>query len=141
MCFERLAKATTFGIDSCAAVSIIKTDLATDYPMDPGFKPNTYLTANGSKLEDEGRRSIFLRSQVGQTRGIRARVGRVSKNLLAMADLVDTGHRVIFASDGSYAIHKESKKRLNFTRPRNAFEADFEVLFFAMAPAGHRKPG
>ena len=139
--FERSMETTTFGIDSCAAVSIIKTDVAADYPMDPGFQPNTYLTANGSKLQDEGRRSIFVKSQEGQTRGIRARVGRVSKNLLAMADLVDTGHRVIFDSDGSYAVHKQTKKRLNFTRRRNVFEADFEVLPFSMAPKGQRHPG
>ena len=90
-------------------------------------------TAASTRLESEGRRTL------GLTDGcfVRADVAPdLSKNLMAVAHLCDSGHRVVFDNEeGYYAVHKKTGRRMGFQRTNNVFDVELDVLPFAQAPA------
>ena len=51
--------------------------------------------------------------------------------LMAVAKLVDSGHKVVFERKGGYdasrALRIESGERVNFARTNNVYEMDFAV--------------
>ena len=71
-------------------------------------------------------------------------MGDVSKGLVSVAEMVDSGHRVIFdsaASGGSYAEHKETGRRTPFIRRSKVFEIDVAVVPFSESPGiGQAQP-
>ena len=134
-----LVEKVTYGIDSCAAVTISKPDVAADYPLRKDTR-NTYRTANGSTVTDDGSRHIFVKNGGHALGCLRTRVGQVSRNLMAVVDLVDTGHRVVFERDGdrdvSRATHKATGRSFPLRRAKRIYEADFEVQPFSRSPSG-----
>ena len=127
------------GVDSGASVTIIPAEVASDYPLMPSKESMAgvqYKTATGDKVEDLGCRTLQLLggSSSGSTgsRGLRARVGKVSKSLLAVCEMVDAGHDVVFCrrdgKDCSNAIHKKTSKRTNFTRRNGVYELEMNIV-------------
>ena len=53
---------------------------------------------------------------------------RSPEALLSLAEMVDAGHDVHFMKSGSYAEHRDTKKRTPIIRRRGKFELDLEVL-------------
>jgi len=47
--------------------------------------------------------------------------------LLAVVDMVDKNHTVVFDSGGSYAVHKTTGRVTNFTRKPKSWETGFEL--------------
>ena len=127
------------GIDSGAAVTILPRDKCTDYPLmeTSGSHPN-YKAANGDTIYDEGARTVFFAAG-DRTRALRARVGKVSKGLISVAEMVDCGHMVVFDGDESYAIHKGTGAKTIFRRRNKVFEVDLDVLPYAQVPADSKR--
>ena len=60
---------------------------------------------------------------------MKVQAGDVTHGLMSVADLVDSGHRVVFDSEefGSYAEHKKSGYRMYVMRKYKTYKLDFEV--------------
>jgi hypothetical protein len=140
---DSLGERVTLGIDSGAAVTIVPRGVCTDYPLQPNDRSKVhggYRAANGQMILDEGSRMLFYKDG-SDTRVIRARVGDVSKGLISVSEMIDCGHRVVFDSDGCYAVHKKTGKTTTFKRRNKVFEIDVDVVPYAMAPDAGAIPG
>ncbi|CAK0856358.1 unnamed protein product [Prorocentrum cordatum] len=106
------------GIDSCAAAS--------------GGQAISCKTASGHYVNDEGEK-ILVGAMPGasQARAAKFRVADISKPLLSVAEMVDSGHRLVFDSEGgqdiSYAYHKTSGDVVKFCRRNKVYEMDMHV--------------
>merc|ERR1712217_720504 len=95
----RVNETSTLGVDSGSAVTTIRSDQALDYPTEMDRSSATsYKSACGTTICDEGSKKVLLKTPAG-VRGLRTRVGSVTKPLFAVCDLVDNAHRVIFEKD------------------------------------------
>ena len=68
---------------------------------------------------------------VGNTntvRGMKARVAKVVRPLLSVFEMVESGHRVVFDSDGSYAEHKTTGCKTPFRVKNRSYELDLNVV-------------
>ena len=118
------SRRVVFGVDSGASRTVMREEDCGDYPVDPKFAA-TYMSACKQSLRTRGRRSLVCRN--GDR--LRAEVGPISKNLLAVAELCDTGHRVTFDNETGYeAVHKASGRSLRFDRVGNVFNMSFDIL-------------
>ncbi|CAK0826820.1 unnamed protein product [Prorocentrum cordatum] len=106
------------GIDSCAAAS--------------GGQAISYKTAFGHYVNDEGEK-ILVGTMPGasQARAAKFRVADISKPLLSVAEMDDSGRRLVFDSEGgqdiSYACHKTSGDVVKFCRGNKVYEMDMHV--------------
>ena len=67
----------------------------------------TYRSAFGGQMPDWGTRALVgTVGESGTMRGMKARVAKVVRPLLSVFEMVESGHRIVFDSDGSYAEHK-----------------------------------
>ena len=121
-----------FGVDSGAAATVIRSMECSDYPINRKQK-KVFRTASSTTLETEGRRTLGLADGCL----VRADVAQdLSKNLMAVAHLCDSGHRVVFDNeDGYYAMHKKTGRKMGFQRSGNVFDVELEVVPFAQAPS------
>ena len=113
----------TFGVDSGAAVTILKTDECTDYPLDDSLR-REFKAANKTILRTDGRRAVDL------VHGglIKAEVGNVSKNLMSVADLEDAGFHVQFSGEGQrFALHRATGKKFTFKRRGRVYDLELMV--------------
>ena len=79
----------------------------------------TYGTAKrgGARIEDQGKRVLQTRVENGELpKRLNTRKADVDKPLLAVCDLVDNNHAVLFDSSGSYAINKKTGAKTRFAR-------------------------
>ena len=58
---------------------------------------------------------------------LRAKVGDVSRNLIASCDMFDAGHRVVLDNDGCFAVHKKTHKRIPIKRVGKSFLMQFAL--------------
>ncbi|CAK0830057.1 unnamed protein product [Prorocentrum cordatum] len=138
------------GIDSCAAASVLPRGSCTDYPVHEGGQAISYTTASGHYANDEGEK-ILVGTMPGasQARAAKFRVADISKPLLSVAEMVDSGHRLVFDSEGgqdiSYACHQTSGDVVKFCRRNKVYEMDMHVDPYVpeVCPfevAGHEPP-
>ncbi|CAK0885065.1 unnamed protein product [Prorocentrum cordatum] len=138
------------GIDSCAAASALPRGSCTDYPVHEGGQAISYMTASGHYANDEGEK-IFVGAMPGasQARAAMLRVADIGKPLLSVAEMVDSGHRLVFDSEGgqdiSYAYHKTSGDVVKFCRRNKVYEMDMHVdphvpEVCPVEAAGHEPP-
>ena len=120
-----------FGVDSGAAATVIQSAVCSDYPINHKQK-KVFRTASKETLETEGRRTLGLSDGCL----VRADVAQdLSKNLMAVAHLCDSGHRVVFDNEeGYFAMHKKTGRKMGFQRSGNVFDVELEVVPFAQAP-------
>ena len=83
-------------------------------------------------MSDEGERHLVgTMPGASQARAAKFGVADVSKPLLSVADMVDSGHRLVFDSEGgqdvSYAYHKASGDVVKFCRRNKVYEMDLHV--------------
>eukprot|EP00971_Amphidinium_carterae_P352084 6492417-Amphidinium_carterae.2 len=126
------------GIDSGAAASAIMDEVAADFPIvADGSAGSYYESAAGEQIEDRGQVTIACKVEQekseSQLRVLRMRRAAVTKNLLAVDDLLATGHRVVFdrgpdGRDASYMEHKMSGLKTRFHYSRRVWELHVEVL-------------
>ena len=124
----------TFAVDSGAAVAVIDPNTATSYPLLENAESRagqTYRSALGVKMPDLGTRALV--ETVGQTDtvcGMKARVAKVVRPLASVFEMVESGHKVVFDSDGSYAEHKVTGCKTPFRVRNRSFELDLHVVPF-----------
>eukprot|EP00971_Amphidinium_carterae_P130784 2590702-Amphidinium_carterae.2 len=129
----------TVSVDSGVAASVLPKDTVSQYPGERDAQyGRSYESATGERVQDMGLVSVACSCQ-GMTRVFRARKTNVtrglSRGLLAVKDMVDMGHRVVFdmdhGEDVSYALHKESGQRLRLiegTEYMGQWDLDMEGL-------------
>ena len=112
----------TFTVDSAACRTVVPLDhpAARGYKVHKdGFTGQAYGTAKrgGPKIYDMGQRVLQTRVSGGAApRRLHTRKADVQKPLLAVCDLVDRGHSVVFDSTGSYATNKLTGVKTQFDR-------------------------
>jgi hypothetical protein len=111
-----------FTVDSAACRTVVPLD----HPAARGYKVHrdggtgqAYGTAKkgGPKIIDMGQR-VLQTKVVGSEapKRLHTRKADVQKPLLAVCDLVDRGHSVLFDSTGSYAMNKRTGEKTPFAR-------------------------
>jgi hypothetical protein len=58
---------------------------------------------------------------------LRVTVAKVRRPLLAVSEMVDAGHRVVFSQEGSFAEHIKTGKVTKLVRRNGIFEMDVKV--------------
>ena len=129
------------GVDSGSAVTIIRKDQATDYPTERNNRAMSYKSACGTTIRDEGSKRVMLKTN-GVLRGLRTRVGPVTKPLLVVSDLVDNSHRVIFEKDASgkdisRIENKETKKVTPMVREKGIYNINAEIVPYSQLPPNY----
>ena len=129
----------TLGIDSGAAVTCLRPDVATDYPLIRA-DGRQLRGAGGHEIRSYGDRHVGLQGSDGRLRTLRCGVADVKKNLLAVSALVDQDHDVVFSKRGSYIKHVPTNWKVDMTRRNNVFEIEMDVVphFRGAPPAGRR---
>ncbi|CAK0888783.1 unnamed protein product [Prorocentrum cordatum] len=138
------------GVDSCAAASVLPRGSCTGYPVHEGGQAISCKAASGHYVNDEGEK-ILVGAMPGasQARAAKFRVADISKPLLSVAEMVDSGHRLVFDSEGgqdiSYACHKTSGDVVRFCRRNKVYEMDVHVDPYVpevcpVEVAGHEPP-
>ena len=61
-------------------------------------------------------------------RGLKARVAKVVRPLASVFEMVESGHRVVFDSEGSFAEHKGTGVRTAFRARNRSYELDLNVV-------------
>ena len=122
----------TFAVDSGAAVTVIDPKKATSYPLLENAESRagkTYRSAFGGTMPDLGTRALVgTVGSTGTVRGMKARVAKVVRPLLSVFEMVESGHRVVFDSDGSYAEHKTTGCKTPFRVRNRSYELDLNVV-------------
>ena len=112
----------TFTIDSAACTTVVpsKHRAARGYRVwTDGMKGSQYGTAKrgAPKILDEGKRILFTKTTTGEhPQRLNTRQADVFEPLMSVADMVDQGHMVVFDSDGSFAVKKDSGRKTHFDR-------------------------
>ena len=111
-----------FAVDSAAC----RTVVSKNHRAVRGYKVwrdkffgQTYGTAKagGPRIADEGLRVLQTKaSGMDPPMRLHTRKADVRKPLMAVCDMVDHNHAVLFDSGGSYAIHKKTGRKTTFTR-------------------------
>ena len=119
---DETGREITFSVDSAACRSVVPSHhkacrgYKTWKDEHHGCKYGT-AKAGGARITDEGLRVL-------QTKGdamdlpmrLSTRRADVSKPLLAVCDMVDRDHAVLFDSSGSYAVNKTTGRKTQFAR-------------------------
>ena len=91
----------------------------------------SYRTATGQVVQDGGEKTIEGVDMFGHRMSIRFRVADVTKPLLAVAELVDNGYKVVFEKqrgrDVSRAEYKATGDAIRFIRRGMVFDLDLAV--------------
>ena len=90
----------TLGVDSGAEVTCFRPEIASDYPLIRA-DGRRLRGAGGHEIHSYGERHVGLQGTDGRTRTLRCGVADVKKNLLAVCQLVDQDHDVVFSKRGS----------------------------------------
>ena len=127
----------TWSVDSGAAVTIIPRSVGADYPTEDTQSGVTYKTASGEDVPDLGMRRLLgtVRSGGGQDvlKGIKARVGNVTRGLLAVSELIDAGNEVHFTPARSWVRQVNTGTDLDIERRGKVFEMNMDLLPFNRA--------
>ena len=98
-------------MDSGATVPVMPPSVATCYPVTEGAARRagvTYEVANGQELPNLGEKFIAVLTSEGTVRGHLSQVADVSKPLQSVRAMMRCNHAVIFDSDGSYSLNKDT---------------------------------
>ena len=126
------SKLISVGIDSGAEITVWPPELAPETPTEEsdesrlGVKYFGPGDKNGPTLVNHGRRRYVVKVG-GFERILKAHVVPVRKPLLAVCDLLATGHDVHFTAKGSWVEHRKTGEVINFIRRGGKFEIDVEV--------------
>ncbi|CAK0903034.1 unnamed protein product, partial [Prorocentrum cordatum] len=120
------------GTDSYAAASVLPRVSCADYLVREGGEAISCKTASGHCVSDEGEKHLVgTMPGASQARAAKFRVADVSKPLLSVAEMVDSGHLLVFDSEGgqdmSYACHRASRDVVKFCRRNKVYEMDVHV--------------
>ena len=126
-----------WGIDSCAAVTVVPKATAKAYPLHvDSLAGRSYKPAGGAPIYDEGSKILYGSFGGAKAkRAIRTRVADVSRPLFAVSELCDTeqsafyskGHSCILDKAGTRAVLacvKQQANRIEMVRRNGVYEVD-----------------
>ena len=109
-----------FGIDSGACTTVLPArwfkNVSTTHDM-PG---QSYRSASGDKLEDQGGSRLHVKTASDRNRVIRVRRAAVTKPLMAVASILDAGGSVHFGPERSYIVDSSGCEE-DLVRKQNVF--------------------
>ena len=123
-------------VDSGAGETVMPKDWCVAHPIrdSPGsLAEDFYTTANGTKVYNEGQREMYLATLDGKSlRKMTFQVGKVSKALGSVSQMVDNGNRVVFELDQngydiSYIENKDSREKIWLRRENGVYVLDMMV--------------
>ena len=107
---EGKAVKVTFGVDSCAAITGIPSELAPEYPtyVDKHTGRN-YKAASGHPIKDEGLKLLVgaLGGKRGPRKALKTRVCKIQRPLLAVGEVCESGSGVFFSKSGSCIVDEK----------------------------------
>jgi len=129
----------TFGVDSGAEATVVQPEVGAGYPATQrGGAKRRLRNASGGVIPEFGDKQLVVKDLCPSTGGleqqvIRASTAQVHKNLLAVADLVDAGHDVLFTKVNPRITHLKTGRTMQMRRRGKAFEIDFQVVPYEKA--------
>jgi len=123
----------TFAVDTaaCRTVVPIEHEACRGYRVHKdAFTGQTYGTASksGPRIEDKGKRILQTKAHgPNLPQRLNTRKADVNKALLAVCDMVDNGHAVLFDSSGSFALKKATGQKTNFQRVGKGWNLTLEL--------------
>jgi len=132
---EKGRQKMVWSVDSGAAVTIVPKSIGVDYPIEDQGNGVVYKDASGGDVHDEGTRMLIGKMKSGSrkvTKGIRTRVGNVTRGLLSVCEVVNVGGEVHFTA-GRCWIKRPSGDEVDFVKNGRVFELEMEVLPYSEA--------
>ena len=92
-----------------------------------------YTTADGTKVYNEGQREMYLATQDGKSlRKMTFQVGKVSKALGSVSQMVDNGNKVVFETDQngydiSHIENRNTREKIWLRRENGVYVLDMMV--------------
>ena len=108
-------------LDTGSEVTVIKPGEAKQFPLDTTVR-KSYRSASKHPIVMDGTKEVETADGI-----LRCAVGDVSRNLLSAFDLLETKHRVILDSDGCFAMHKPTGRKLKIVQEGKGFRMDFKL--------------
>ena len=111
-------------VDSGASETVIGEDMvatATLNESEGSRRGVEYKVANGESLPNLGEKRFNAVTGEGINRKIKAQVCSVQQGLLSVKKMVDAGHRVVFASGGSYIEDTKTYERMQLKEKNGMF--------------------
>ena len=123
----------TFTIDSAACTTVVPSRhrAARGYRVwSDGMTGSQYGTAKrgAPKIQDEGKRALFTKAETGEhPQRLNTRQADVFEPLMSVPDIVDQGHMVVFDSEGSFAVNKDSGRKTHFERTGKKWQVNLQI--------------
>jgi hypothetical protein len=86
-----------------------------------------YVSASGNRLPNKGEQKVKFLTRDGIWATLLFQVAGINKPLVSVSRLIDEGWRVVFDDEGSYLMHKKSKKMIHIDRTKGVFTVDAYV--------------
>ena len=114
-------------IDSGASGNVIGKDAVPECPLRPSagsMAGATYVTANGTEMPNRGEQRVRVLTREGAACELRMQITDVRKPLMSVARICDTGHKVVFTSDGGEIIDIKSGQVTKFDRVDDVYRLE-----------------
>ena len=111
-------------IDSGASENVMSSKTTPWIPTkesEGSRRGQTYSSANGSPMKNEGQKNINFITDDGQSLSTTWQIAEVTKPLRSVARICDNGMSVHFFADGGYMEDTTNKRRLYFNREGNQY--------------------
>lgn len=83
-----------------------------------------YTAANGTTMPNKGEKAVTFQTREGHHCLLKMQVTDVQKPLLSVSRVCDSGHRVVFHSQGGYIQHETTGQVTHFYRDNNVYRME-----------------
>ena len=129
-----VSQKAAFSVDSGASRSVLRTGLASDYPiLSDAISGSVYRTATGERVLDQGLRCMAT-NMGGKIRYAKGRVvENIANNLMSVYDMCSSEHRVVFelgrdGKDLSFIEHVPTGDRVPMHLRNRVWEIELDLL-------------
>ena len=129
-------------IDSGASDSVMPEALARKCPMrsSPGSRLGVkYIAAAGKVIYNQGQKHVQVETDGGYLCSLTMQITGVNKALMSVSKICDSGHEVIFTSDGGRMVNKASGQVVPFKRVDGVYRMRLRVI--GESPSVFPRPG
>jgi hypothetical protein len=118
-------------IDSGASDSVMPGTLARKCPTrsSPGSRLGVkYIAAAGKVIYNEGQKHVQVETDGGHLCSLTMQITAVNKALMSVSKICDSGHEVIFTSEGGRMVNKTSGQVVPFQRVDGVYRMRLRVI-------------
>ena len=98
-----------------------------------------YVSASGNRLPNMGEQKVRFLTKDGVWATLLFQIAGINKPLVSVSKLIDEGWRVVFDDEGSYLLHKITKKKIMMDRTRGVFTIEAYIEPESEAPVFSRR--